>query len=157
MWCFGKFLFFFFFKQKTAYEMRISDWSSDVCSSDLRPIGRSGHRLYLLQSRQLRPRCQVADRGRLCIGDRKAGGPIPLVDSCRAGRCVQQVSITEEAILAWVLLAIAGLLAVVCAFVMQPSYVFTKPTPTVITIVTMIACFCLLSLLFKSLLLGTLS
>src|SRR3546814_10310069 len=30
-------VFFFFFKQKTAYEMRISDWSSDVCSSDLRP------------------------------------------------------------------------------------------------------------------------
>src|SRR3546814_6979940 len=30
-------LFFFFFKQKTAYEMRISDWSSDVCSSDLFP------------------------------------------------------------------------------------------------------------------------
>src|SRR3546814_13037608 len=29
------FIFFFFFKQKTAYEMRISDWSSDVCSSDL--------------------------------------------------------------------------------------------------------------------------
>src|SRR3546814_3995608 len=28
-------IFFFFFKQKTAYEMRISDWSSDVCSSDL--------------------------------------------------------------------------------------------------------------------------
>src|SRR3546814_2122992 len=33
---------FFFFKQKTAYEMRISDWSSDVCSSDLRRrTGRS--------------------------------------------------------------------------------------------------------------------
>src|SRR3546814_9143284 len=29
---------FFFFKQKTAYEMRISDWSSDVCSSDLGPF-----------------------------------------------------------------------------------------------------------------------
>src|SRR3546814_10118569 len=28
-------IFVFFFKQKTAYEMRISDWSSDVCSSDL--------------------------------------------------------------------------------------------------------------------------
>src|SRR3546814_16839058 len=28
-------MFFFFFEQKTAYEMRISDWSSDVCSSDL--------------------------------------------------------------------------------------------------------------------------
>src|SRR3546814_12567479 len=32
------FCFFFFFKQKTAYEMRISDWSSDVCSSDLEPF-----------------------------------------------------------------------------------------------------------------------
>src|SRR3546814_3148606 len=35
-------LFFFFFKQKTAYEMRISDWSSDVCSSDLLLEGESG-------------------------------------------------------------------------------------------------------------------
>src|SRR3546814_5929735 len=33
-------MFFFFFKQKTAYEMRISDWSSDVCSSDLNKIER---------------------------------------------------------------------------------------------------------------------
>src|SRR3546814_4692448 len=32
---FALLLYFFFFKQKTAYEMRISDWSSDVCSSDL--------------------------------------------------------------------------------------------------------------------------
>src|SRR3546814_9109131 len=31
--------FFLFFKQKTAYEMRISDWSSDVCSSDLARVG----------------------------------------------------------------------------------------------------------------------
>src|SRR3546814_7931129 len=40
------FVLFFFFKQKTAYEMRISDWSSDVCSSDLlepeRPIQGRG-------------------------------------------------------------------------------------------------------------------
>src|SRR3546814_7392060 len=35
-------IYFFFFKQKTAYEMRISDWSSDVCSSDLRPPGVEG-------------------------------------------------------------------------------------------------------------------
>src|SRR3546814_8990525 len=34
-------MFFFFFKQKTAYEMRISDWSSDVCSSDLPAQTRS--------------------------------------------------------------------------------------------------------------------
>src|SRR3546814_9479175 len=32
-----RFVLLFFFKQKTAYEMRISDWSSDVCSSDLLP------------------------------------------------------------------------------------------------------------------------
>src|SRR3546814_8385409 len=32
------FVLFFFFKQKTAYELRISDWSSDVCSSDLIPL-----------------------------------------------------------------------------------------------------------------------
>src|SRR3546814_2179499 len=31
-------LYFFFFKQKTAYEVRISDWSSDVCSSDLAEV-----------------------------------------------------------------------------------------------------------------------
>src|SRR3546814_1609038 len=31
----SSFVFFFFFKQKTAYELRISDWSSDVCCSDL--------------------------------------------------------------------------------------------------------------------------
>src|SRR3546814_6207645 len=45
------FAVFFFFKQKTAYEMRISDWSSDVCSSDLvvaadwlwRITGERGH------------------------------------------------------------------------------------------------------------------
>src|SRR3546814_20089354 len=49
---------FFFFKQKTAYEMRISDWSSDVCSSDLRlgqgraPGGRehAGERLTRLHA-----------------------------------------------------------------------------------------------------------
>src|SRR3546814_20743029 len=44
---------FFFFKQKTAYEMRISDWSSDVCSSDLadqrRALDRGGHLAVLDQ------------------------------------------------------------------------------------------------------------
>src|SRR3546814_1260482 len=34
-WLWWVLYFVFFFKQKTAYEMRISDWSSDVCSSDL--------------------------------------------------------------------------------------------------------------------------
>src|SRR3546814_6034720 len=39
MLTFELFTFLFFFKQKTAYEMRISDWSSDVCSSDLHQLG----------------------------------------------------------------------------------------------------------------------
>src|SRR3546814_8297973 len=45
----GLYSFLFFFKQKTAYEMRISDWSSDVCSSDLiafSVIALSGAGLY---------------------------------------------------------------------------------------------------------------
>src|SRR3546814_9821772 len=42
---------FLFFKQKTAYEMRISDWSSDVCSSDLVPLPEE----RLLQSAGGRP------------------------------------------------------------------------------------------------------
>src|SRR3546814_8026739 len=38
-------MYVFFFKQKTAYEMRISDWSSDVCSSDLLRCGLLGRSL----------------------------------------------------------------------------------------------------------------
>src|SRR3546814_3313993 len=45
-------MLFFFFKQKTAYEMRISDWSSDVCSSDLAfgfaiDLSSRVHQMYL--------------------------------------------------------------------------------------------------------------
>src|SRR3546814_8801846 len=43
-------LYFFFFKQKTAYEMRISDWSSYVCSSDLI---KKVHELYYSAFRRL--------------------------------------------------------------------------------------------------------
>src|SRR3546814_6556051 len=44
MFC-NHFLMCFFFKQKTAYELRISDWSSDVCASDLYAIGASAWRI----------------------------------------------------------------------------------------------------------------
>src|SRR3546814_3181069 len=44
------FFVFFFFKQKTAYEMRISDWSSDVCSSDLRQLDQPEGWLGLLMA-----------------------------------------------------------------------------------------------------------
>src|SRR3546814_7398049 len=60
MYMYGKKYVFFFFKQKTAYEMRISDWSSDVCSSDL---GRLlGTRAIGIQRRAVLP-CYRAGRG----------------------------------------------------------------------------------------------
>src|SRR3546814_555040 len=56
------FLFcFFFFKQKTAYEMRISDWSSDVCSSDL-PALTQYIRRFLPSAVRLPFRPMPADR-----------------------------------------------------------------------------------------------
>src|SRR3546814_19648797 len=56
---------FFFFKQKTAYEMRISDWSSDVCSSDLRGGAdrreEGEPRAELRVDRRFRPRERAVD------------------------------------------------------------------------------------------------
>src|SRR3546814_9927018 len=52
-------VFFFFFKQKTAYEMRISDWSSDVCSSDLLPSILGVVRPFMPRSR-MKPRISPA-------------------------------------------------------------------------------------------------
>src|SRR3546814_6009340 len=78
---------FFFFKQKTAYEMRISDWSSDVCSSDLhrgacglalsrRPVGIGGEgQLSRLTFGPLR-------RGRLRSEERRVGQEC--VSTCRS-------------------------------------------------------------------------
>src|SRR3546814_5809397 len=51
---------FFFFKQKTAYEMRISDWSSDVCSSDL----EAEHLQRIRQQGGPVHRSRVGERGR---------------------------------------------------------------------------------------------
>src|SRR3546814_13841636 len=51
----------FFFKQKTAYEMRISDWSSDVCSSDL----RSGWAGGILKQRLVPLPCRIMHGNRL--------------------------------------------------------------------------------------------
>src|SRR3546814_6432063 len=66
--------YFVFFKQKTAYEMRISDWSSDVCSSDL-PEGK--HRVgNLLESRDISALHIIDIAARLF-----AIGPAPRVDA----------------------------------------------------------------------------
>src|SRR3546814_9427801 len=55
------FSIFFFFKQKTAYEMRISDWSSDVCSSDLRDVDREHERRSDCDRRIRHPQEAVAE------------------------------------------------------------------------------------------------
>src|SRR3546814_20387962 len=55
------FLFIFFFKQKTAYEMRISDWSSDVCSSDL-PFPHPGRAPNLSSDHQTNGGCRQRNR-----------------------------------------------------------------------------------------------
>src|SRR3546814_4295946 len=68
---------FCFFKQKTAYEMRISDWSSDVCSSDLHegvvdvPVAadRPKH-----EAAQLVAELKAAGQEGLCRGGLKGGG-----------------------------------------------------------------------------------
>src|SRR3546814_10737195 len=81
---FGR-LLFFFFKQKTAYDMRISDWSSDVCSSDLGAkqtagsLGRSaGHRRLAGRMRRLGTR-QAEKAARLV--EHLAEGVEPAIES----------------------------------------------------------------------------
>src|SRR3546814_107001 len=81
---------FFFFKQKTAYEMRISDWSSDVCSSDLDEGGAHPHpRRAEAVARHLRDRLEVAGVG--AAGRPRLAGrgeapvlPRPLIESFRS-------------------------------------------------------------------------
>src|SRR3546814_4894307 len=51
-------MFCFYFKQKTAYEMRISDWSSDVCSSDLAEVVALDHETMMKEAAILR---KIAD------------------------------------------------------------------------------------------------
>src|SRR3546814_19820691 len=105
IWCVGV---FFFFKQKTAYEMRISDWSSDVCSSDLTPgsgqeefgailldphiVGGERHVDAVLGERDMavedveRALCAEVDRQQLAAAaqhaaqDRTAGGRVGGID-----------------------------------------------------------------------------
>src|SRR3546814_10253204 len=92
---------FFFFKQKTAYEMRISDWSSDVCSSDLfcalaghehihkgmtsRDLTENVEQLQVLQSLTVirdRAVAALARLGRLRSEERRVGKEC--VSTCRS-------------------------------------------------------------------------
>src|SRR3546814_4340637 len=66
--CFG----FFFFKQKTAYERRISDWSSDVCSSDL-DGGRAARHRSVPRRAHCSANPRAAKRFGITVGRARAG------------------------------------------------------------------------------------
>src|SRR3546814_2385951 len=73
---------FFFFKQKTAYEMRISDWSSDVCSSDLDARFAAELQLASAALGDVEPRpAEDADRGVGVVTDQRI-----VLDDARRGR-----------------------------------------------------------------------
>src|SRR3546814_10902932 len=61
--------FFFFFKQKTAYELRISDWSSDVCSSDLICVARTRLLVHASIAEAVLDRVRQATAEAFTIGD----------------------------------------------------------------------------------------
>src|SRR3546814_3914317 len=84
-------IYFFFFKQKTAYEMRISDWSSDVCSSDLLELRRANP---TLGPRQLFARGMNVGRDHIAATTNTlvlayAGASLPRSEERRVGKeCV---------------------------------------------------------------------
>src|SRR3546814_1173733 len=71
---------FFFFKQKTAYEMRISDWSSDVCSSDLIVQGRIADEANILPADSKAQLDAV-----LTAFDQRSGHPLVIVTTPSLG------------------------------------------------------------------------
>src|SRR3546814_4192489 len=90
---------FFFFKQKTAYEMRISDWSSDVCSSDLLPPeGRSepGAQQDLRDgNRCVGKGCQRKAEHRRQAGKRQGAEKEGVVDPAEIGRASCRASVCQ--------------------------------------------------------------
>src|SRR3546814_11012325 len=91
---------FFFFKQKTAYEMRISDWSSDVCSSDLATVvdGRDNDawekaikpntKVFFFET-PANPTMDIVDMKHVC-GLAKAHGITSVVDNAFATAVLQR-------------------------------------------------------------------
>src|SRR3546814_8863778 len=77
----------FCFKEKTADEMRISDWSSDVCSSDLRP--RTGLKLIVHPAQAfLAPQLEehIEDTGRFALAGQRGAQRLRDLAQSRAGR-----------------------------------------------------------------------
>src|SRR3546814_2611488 len=83
------FSFFFFFKQKTAYEMRISDWSSDVCSSDLQ-VCLEGFDERRIHARGIVGRGQFLQRPDQSLGDETAAVAAEVAAGIRPGVVVDR-------------------------------------------------------------------
>src|SRR3546814_13689 len=84
-------MYIFFFKQKTAYEMRISDWSSDVCSSDLgRPErdlgGKRAGKIFLGHGLQTGPDMLLERVARIDLMPGNTNIHMPSPYSCRTAR-----------------------------------------------------------------------
>src|SRR3546814_5300157 len=96
-------IYFFLFKQKTAYEMRISDWSSDVCSSDLsagigsgREAGGALEHALEMPLRIAGQCCQLEQRG---ATPKVIGAGLDLIN-CRQHRCLVAGNIVGQTALA---------------------------------------------------------
>src|SRR3546814_7681348 len=92
-------VFFFFFKQKTAYEMRISDWSSDVCSSDLdRDVAGLLQRLGRIIARRTRPDDRDMTHQPISISGACTGSAVPfVVDAMLTANCARASDLLQGA------------------------------------------------------------
>src|SRR3546814_9420728 len=80
---------FFFFKQKTSYEMRISDWSSDVCSSDLRTLSQAQRLVAIAFDGIGLPLGRIADKMMRLTLHRTKARHLPRSEERRVGKeCV---------------------------------------------------------------------
>src|SRR3546814_6667079 len=94
---FVKSRFFFFFKQKTAYEMRISDWSSDVCSSDLsRKVVPQIMVMATSASSALPKRTLICGWDAIGIEGPRCRSDLPCAQSPAASRVVRLTGRSEE-------------------------------------------------------------
>src|SRR3546814_18342044 len=84
------YMLFCFFKQKTAYELRISDWSSDVCSSDLPSIGApiSERRAAPVPDHQ--HKCVTRGHGNPAMRRFRSGGTAGSAETC-SGHCQARI------------------------------------------------------------------
>src|SRR3546814_10703899 len=91
------FLLFFFCKQKTAYEMRISDWSSDVCSSDLLAANKNDRLTAHLPTLELARFCNLA----LMADEQPTGVENPLefkIENLRVGIRSEERRVGKECV-----------------------------------------------------------